>query len=128
MNANEIREKISKSNLGFLQGKEGTEYELTKETKGSTHGADLKGGFISCLVGSVTLPVGTKGLLFVSPKIHYSSYVWVDDMQLPAKGAEVIQTGAYYSFCTVIELESGNRVLVDCFKSTTTDPKVIGRV
>lgn len=119
---------VKNSNLGFLHGREGKPYTTTKELRATTHGADMKGDFISCLVGSAVLPAGTEGLVFQSKKLTYSKMKWVGDMELPAAGADIIQTGYYTSLCTLLTLPSGNTVLVDVFSSVDHEPKIIGKV
>lgn len=128
MTAADIRNAIKNTNLQYLWGQEGVEFTTTKETRATTHGSDLKGDFIRCLVGSTTLTEGTKGLLFTSEKIKYSKYVWVNDEQRPARGADIIKTGAYYTFCTLVTLPSGNTVVADCFKSIDHEGRIIGKV
>lgn len=123
-----IRDEIKKSNLQYLWNQEGKEFTLTEECDSSTYGAELNGDFISCLMGSKLLPAGTKGLLFVSEKIHYSEYGHTYDYSFPVVGADIIKTGAYYTFCTIVELPCGVEVLTSCFKSVDHSPKIIGKV
>lgn len=103
-------------------------YTLKKSVSSTTHGSvSRKGTFLSCLVGSVELPAGTEGFLFVRDKIHYSSYVWVGDQQYPSKGSDVIKTGSYYTFVTFVNID-GFRILADHFCETTHDAKAIGKL
>lgn len=124
----DIKQAIKKTNLAYLWDKEGREYKLQKDSKATTHGACLKGEFISCLQGRVDLNQGTEGLLFVTDKLTYSEMVRSWDGDYPAVGADIIKHGAYYSFCTLVTLPTGDVVLADVFQETTHAPKVIGKV
>lgn len=127
----EVREAIRSigGTIAYLSHEEeGIPYVLTKEVRASTHGSVIKGKFIKCLLGSTVLPVGTEGWLFVSHKHHYSDYIRIGDMDLPARGADIIRTGSYYTFVTFVEIEDGHRVLADYFAFTEHEPKIVGKI
>lgn len=134
MTAAAIREALLKTNRKYLWNREGQEYTTTQECEATTCGAVVRNRkgknpeFISCCVGSTKLPVGTKGLVFIDEKIGYSKCKWVGDMSVPVPGADIIKTGAYYTFVTLVTLETGDVVVADSFKEVTHDPKVIGTV
>lgn len=107
---------------------EAAPYTLLKGVKASTHGSVIQGKLCRGLIGYKDLPVGTEGWLFYSYEQHYSKYCRVGDMDYPARGADIIRTGAYYTFVTFVELESGHRVVADYFTSTEHEPRVVGKV
>lgn len=128
----DVQSLIKKSSmLAYLWHgcEEAVPYTLREDTRVSTHGSDIKGQFISCLVGSRVLPAGTEGWVYVSYKVSYSEYRRVFDEDYPAIGADIIHHGAYYTFVTVVELESGNKVIADSFKTVDyPEPRVVGKI
>ena len=124
----EIKMAIRTTNLAYLFDREdATPYKLTKANKAQTHGAILNGRFISCLMGTIDLPIGMDGWLFESPKYFYDKYVWVGDQQWPAKDAKCYQTGSYFTFITIVDLADGIKVAADLFAETTYGARQIGK-
>jgi hypothetical protein len=126
----ELRGLIGDSILGYLHGRtEARETTLAEDLRVDTDGSVLDGKFLRSLVGSKTLPAGTKGYVFSQPKIVYDKLMWVRDEEYPAPGANVFHTGIYHTFCTVITLEDGTRALAHAFKSVTyEEPKWIAKL
>lgn len=135
MEEKKIPEELKKlirgsSMLAYLWNRDDAYEGVTrKENRFATHGCDLKGEFISCLVGYRVLPAGTEGWVFRSADIYYSDYVRIGDEDYPAQGAEIYETGASYTFVTTVTLESGNVVIADSYANIVHPTKrLIGKV
>jgi len=113
-----IVDLIKQSNLGYLHTAKLQPYTTKTEIKNATtHGADLSDGFCSCLGGSVDIPAGTEGLLYVRQVFEYSDWEYVGDEWRPTENATRTVKKTYWQFLTVVTLPSGHEVLAESFKS-----------
>lgn len=124
----EVKSAIRATNLAYLfHYEEATPFILRNAKDATTNGAMLKGEFLSCLTGSIVLPEGTEGWLFEERKYHYDRYIWVGDENRPAPGAKRFTTGAYYTFVTLVDLASGDRVVASTLCETEYEAKPVAQ-
>lgn len=104
------------------------EFTTTKELQASTRGSFIRDTFVECAVGSAKLPVGTKGIVFETKKIHYSDYRMIGDMQYPADGATITHVASSFTFLTLVE-KSGREILAHAFEFVKFDkPRFLGTI
>jgi hypothetical protein len=113
----DLKAAIKKSILGYLHDKdEAMQYMITKNQEAQTDGSVLKGKFISCTIGKMTLPCGTPGWLFEQPAYEYSKYIEQWGISYPAKDAEKVLIGIHYTWVTLVKLETGDETLAHLYK------------
>lgn len=112
----EIIEAIGKTNLAYLY-KETEAYllPLTSDREFTVH--DL-------LPREVTVKAGTMVWAFKHPRIFYSAYKRVFDMDYPVIGADILTTGADWSLITIVD----NKPAESYVMTEKHTPKIIGKV
>jgi len=126
----EVKDAIRQTNLAYLYDREeAIPYCLADDSRVSTNGCLLKGEFIRCLQGSQILPARTSGWLFEERAYTYDKYVWVGDMQYPAKGAKQFHKGTHYTWITLVELTEETKVIGSCYKFIEyPEPRFVGTI
>lgn len=124
-----VREAIKGSILGYLHHRtEALELPLKEERKFQTHGSEVGGEFVRCLVGQTVLAKGTKVFAFEHRRISYSATRLIGDEVYPAPGADIFTTGSDWTLVAMVEI-AGEQVLADAYVATEpTERKLIGKV
>ena len=115
----EVIEGIRHTHLAYLfRETEAYLLPLTSDRKFDLHeGCILK-------LDAVTLKAGTMVWAFKHPRIYYSAYKRVFDEDYPAKGADVLTTGADWTLFAFVDGKPA-----DAYVTTEKhEPKIIGRV
>lgn len=120
---------IRESNLGYLHHRTEAVYrQLGEARRFATHGSMLGDDFVRCLQGEYWAGPGCHVYAFEHPRLGYSEYRQVGDMDLPAPGAEIYSTGSDWTLVTLVDLD-GRWVLADAYVSTEpTERRLVGRV